>query len=332
MQAIRILCGFAGMMILTFILFSYEDEESGLQNWFVIAWTALSNKEKAASDRYNSFLHKLVNGVNRILDIAYGQATVSYRAFLASYAFCVILTCLLNSTVGSLLDFHNPNTIIELVTFAVTIILWIYLKTRTARVLLTIELLVLTTARASLLSLGSASFGERFFEYPDFIDLAQIIVIFPTFSEFISITLLRVLFRKAAASQRLRRTLTLCICGALTVPTTAISLMFLFSQILEHLDKIFIALKFNPLEDMFRFGELYGLWTSIVLIFFALVATVATVGRLIQAILPRIVYSVIKVKLLESRKGMAGLSSLLIGSAFPQTGDMIEKIAKHWFG
>src|ERR1700752_4336037 len=82
----------AGLLILFYTLFSYEDEEKKVKSWFDAAWLALKNKDESIGQRIASFLRMLLNGLNSVFTRMYGQKLVSFRAIAAGicYAAAVV--------------------------------------------------------------------------------------------------------------------------------------------------------------------------------------------------------------------------------------------------
>ncbi|MEJ8825622.1 hypothetical protein WKW80_26945 [Variovorax humicola] len=64
----------AGLLILFYTLFSYEDEEKKVKSWFDAAWIALKDKDQGIATRLGEFLRKLLNGLNRYLQDCMAQS------------------------------------------------------------------------------------------------------------------------------------------------------------------------------------------------------------------------------------------------------------------
>jgi hypothetical protein len=78
-----------GLVILVYVLLSYEDEQKKVNNILEDVWIKLYDSERNYSQRLLDFLHATATLVTKLLARFYGDAHYSSRAFFASASMCL---------------------------------------------------------------------------------------------------------------------------------------------------------------------------------------------------------------------------------------------------
>jgi hypothetical protein len=319
MLALRTLCGLLGCTLITYILFSYEDEEKKMQSWLEEAWVSLSDYQRTASQRIKDFVQKVLEGILSILNRMYGPKKISFEAFLAAYSFCIAMNVGALTVMGAAeINLHN---LIGCILFFFTALFIPFLRRRNVFLSIASLIFIVLELLMPLQWYYETSIrrvhDENLILFNIYLGLP---ILLPTIAELFAIVILRKSFRKASEATTLFKTLSWFAIGVITSPFMALICTTIYSLVSPGGEVISLP------------GIFYIYWSIFVSGLTLLISLVAIVGRTIYALLPRVVYSVLKIKMLENRKGTVAIGALLLGVAFPGSGDILEKIGKGIFG
>ena len=314
-----------GLTIVSYVVFSYEDEEKTLTNWFVKAWVSLDDKEKIVSERIASFLRALLSGLDRLLKRIYGEKVLSVRAFVTAISLCLGVSIL-----ALLLGMEYVDTTAPRLLTAFTLVLAPFVPWPKFSYSLTAEAVfafayAVSNVVAQFLSVELTIEGDEKYMLP--MTMATTIMVFLALivaatGDFFVLTATRAQIHAASHEESLRR-----IVVRVATATTPLPLFLLIV--------IFVGgLLDDEVPGLFEFISAivyFALLPILTSVSFAVVLAVATVGRVLYALLPRTVYLAIKIKLMESRKSTAGIGVLLMSAAWPKLGALLERVTRTLF-
>jgi hypothetical protein len=160
-------------------------------------------------------------------------------------------------------------------------------------------------------------------------------VILSSVVDFFAVAAVRRLFEVAARQTKLRRVLSLTLVGTVAAPL----LLIIAAEIARrgHLANFYTGafqrIFFGPAPDsLLGPMAIVNAPAVVISISFVVVFLAAGIARLAYVVLPRALYSIIKLKVLCNRKATASIGVLLMGVAIPEASGMMEKTAKAIFG
>lgn len=300
-----------GLALLTYTLFSYEDEEKKLKNWLDEAWLKLYAIDNSFSKRLLTFLRVLLNGLNLVLAKLYGREVFSFRAFASSVCLCTGIAIAL-FLYEDMLDFNIWIGIILVSGFLLTpyLITGPMLYVVSALLLSVAAYLTFDSFDGRDTPIGRLDGMEWLRQFGLAVALASVV-------DFLSISSSRKLLLLATDTDVLRK------CLAYIALTIAAPIAFIVFQIVvsEYIEN-------EELSTAVGFLFMFNLAALLLSAAFFIVLFASVVTRIMAAILPRAIYATVKLKLFENRKSCLGLGILFIGLQFPQATGIMERIAK----
>lgn len=310
----------AGLTIIAQVLLAYENEEKKFANYLERLWILLDDEDKKISSKISGYIKLLVDWANKLLDLVYGKKIVSLRTLQSAFLLQVgILTCVYCIFLFDELPKDLDDFLVYLGISLASLILptTSYSKTRLVYTIL----LIGTIFFASLdLIIEFDTINKKYYSFKEvtlenFI-LVTVICSLAFIGEIIALSFSRLFFRRALTSKRFSLTLTWILLASTIAPLTILINKFASTFISEQNAGalyFFTVLNIVPLSASFAFFIL--LTGSVIII-------------TIMTIIPRVLYSLIKTKIFESRKASLALGVLLIGFCYPEAVAILEKLAK----
>ena len=310
---LRLFCAAVGLTLVCYTLFSYEDTEKHVKNWFEEAWITVADGQSRISVRYNSFLGRLLDGLNNLFARVYGKFLVSFDAYLTSLSLCL---CVGLPIIGEIALRAKGLDLLYLLLASALFLGLPFIRNRR---LFAIAFLTCITV-ASLIT--TYLYYETIYDASIVFEFTGQWLLFGTI-DFIVVALIRRAFRVAEVSAKLWRTLFIVSLGSICGPIFAAIVIIPYG----------ISQLWDIANNLARFyGSIaYGAWAVIMSFSFVAVVIAALFARGLYAIAPRIIYLPIKLKLLENRKATISLGVFLLGIAFPVYREAIERIQKALF-
>ena len=319
-----------GLALVCHVVFSYENEEKKVLNWFEAAWTGLADSENKISARINRFLHTLLNGLNRLLAYVYGPPLFSSRAFLTAASLCSTIT--LQWTIV-------PETVmnVSLVALLIVLLSGVYFGRFHWALYFTACVALLNYEHTYQDALEDVlNLEERVPRFPneyavfhyEVMRWMPIGLVISSITDFFIVGIVRKTFQRASQAPTLPRTLLLIALGTIVAPTIlviVVSPAFALESLGVNRQDA------RELGIVIVWPLLLNIFAVITSLSFLVVLVVAILWRGLYAAMPRILYSVIKLRILENRKVAFGLGVLLIGMAFPDVVPTLGKVAKAVF-
>ena len=294
----------AGLLILFYTLFSYEDEEKRVKSWFETAWIALQAGDAGIGARLGAFLRKLLTGLERVFNRLYGAQLLSLRVFAVATCLAATAYILMGTLyVGPSLE-QGAEVIVIVLAIGCIPALATLLRRNWPSYLVSSLIyfimipFVLHQSQASLVGTGFLLIS---FIAEDFL-----------------IAAIRQLFLLAERPQPLRRTLILIFTGSFIAPTYLLFLRY---------GGRFLT-GYESFQNLPSFLFAYNVIPFLTSLSFLFVLFVAVTLRIIYAMLPRAVYVPVKLKLLDNRKAAAGLGIALMGVSIPSAMGFLKEAAK----
>jgi hypothetical protein len=309
---LRIFCAAVGLTLVCYTLFSYEDAEKNVQNWFEKAWVALADEQTRISLRINSFLRRLLSGLDYVFSRIYGERLFSVEAYFASLSLCLSVGLLIITEISS--QAEGIELFYVVATSALFFILP-FMRNRRAFTAIFVSIILIGGTVTTFLYLKTVYVIPAMMVF----GFTGPWLLFGTI-DFAAIITIRKAFRVAELSDKLLTTLAILCLGIVCGPLY-IGLIVVPYGIYEYWD---IPNNF----EIFYGSIAYGAWSLLMSLSIVAVVAAAAFGRLFYAIAPRVIYLPIKLKLVNNRKATVALGVFLIGIAFPEYREAIDKIEK----
>ena len=314
-MTLRVICATLGLILSGYVLFSYEDTEKRMQNWFDKAWVSLADAQLTISSRINSFLQIILSGLNSIFVRMYGTKLISLKSFIVSLLLCLSLGVIIIGVIAFQAQGYwlAANVILGILLFFIPLI--------------TSERFLVPGFFGGIAVIAAVD-AYLYFE-TDYVIYASIAfdffgpwLIFGVIDS-LAVATVRKLFTFAELSSNLRRTLLFMSLGIFCGPLYIAAIIVPYGE-REYWD--------IPNNLALFYGSLaYGAWAFLTSFSIVLVVVSALLGRIFYVIAPRVIYAPIKLKLLENRKLMFSIGTALLGSAFPEYRQILEKLTKYLF-
>jgi hypothetical protein len=313
--ALKGACLIAGLCLIVYVLFSYEDEEKRVKSWIEDAWLSLEETDAKTSLRLNAALVVLSQAASSFLARVYGEKLLSVRAVLVPLALAM-------GGLLALISLAMSAWMLSGVTFLGTKSPPDYGR---ALIMLAPFLFGCAIFAGSFahglkgkLALGAGALLWLFFA----VTAPQIFGVLTTLGfgfDTLSIALVRRLLRKAEQSTSLARTVFIMGLASVAVP-------FLLALI-----GVGFAVAGMDADSTLENVEIVAACAmvavlSTTLLFVVLLVCIAV--RVIIGVAPRVVYSISKFKLLENRKSTMAVAIALVGVWLPEVIAPLEKWAK----
>jgi hypothetical protein len=317
--AFKALCLVAGLCLLAYVLFSYEDEEKRVKSWIDDAWRSLEETDAKTSQRLNAALVVMSQAASSVLARIYGQALISVRAFLVPVTLGMGGIAILMSLVmiffmvsgETIFGPRRPPDYVAAVLWGIPMLVGClaiagsFMSGRKSQAALAVG------GMAWVSLCGLAATGEGW----SFIGVTAVGFSFDA----LSIALVRRMLRRVEQSTAVGRTILLLGLAGVTVPLLMAVIGFGLSMAGQNMD------------DTVSFVEMLALCAIVAVLsttLLFLVLLVCIVLRVIVGVAPRLVYVVSKFKLLENRKSAIAVGIALVGVWTPQVIAPLEKWAK----
>jgi hypothetical protein len=302
---------YVGCALLCYALFSYDDEEKRVENWFNDAFRAMQFRESSVSERLRLALTYILTGFSRLLDRVYGPSLLSFQSAAASLSFCLgfgaVVMIFAASWHPELGWFYYQGTPL-IAAFAGLAVSSPFLPGKVRQFVL----------------IGLVFVAAVVFLRDDVSDLLLLLFVVPTTAlDALGVALLRKLYRLATVAQTLRRVMA----GALA----ATLMPFLMTVFFAYSDHFLYTAIDGAQPDWFRVYVTAGMVLFLPIatgMFFLVLLGSAFVLRFLAALVPRAIYSVIKFKVLEDRKPLIALGLAFVGLGSPIIGNILTSIAQ----
>lgn len=303
-----------GLLLLAYVLFSYETEEKRVSSWLDDAWIYVSDKETTLAFRILGFLRALTSALSNLLDRLYDTKVLSVRAYLSSVCLCAgfaIIVCLY---------------------MEIDVDFWLSLVLATCLLCTTLIKDRRIFYLIATLSIAISAYATwRYFEGHDSLngpmrgadELATLgwALLAASAFDFLCVSVTRRALSISAKTASLAKLLLQLL---IIVLTSAVILSSPLGVIYVSLHYFEVLISSTIPIWIYIFSAMSILVvTSIFLMFF-----LAVFVRLLVGLLPRTLYTTIKFKLLNNRKSTIGMSMFLIGLQFPQASMWMERVAK----
>lgn len=316
-----------GVTLISFVLLAYEDEEKRMASWLERAWIGAFEREERFAERADRFVRSVLEATTRLFRRAYGAKLLSLRAFEAVICF-LLGSFFLMVGVVTLGEPTGEDWLISLAGIAIGVALlvvpwlerprWKHVLASFGVVAASLVLLndgyVLYLAAYDEIDPGQTPSQQKFHLFIFAVMAAAIV------GDYALVAMTRWLYSRAAASKSF---VGMIVWAGLS--TMAAPLLLFAAYSLIFLGVFHVVVSGALIELFVKLFHLVALATS-----FAFVALCATsvALRLLYAVVPRAIYSATKFKVLEKRKTAAGLGTLLVTPAFPQSGAVLEALVK----
>jgi len=314
---LKLLCLVTGLSLMSFVVFSYEDDERGAQSWLEQAWVKLHDLEKSASQRAVGAMSSLLQGTLSGLQVVFGHRLLSLRAFAASVCLCAAGFSTLVLLGGLTL---SPN-LLKVAFWGATacFFLWASSSRDDDAASIGAGLAVVGCTWALLLT----AFADPN-KYPPIEVRALRLFYASTLLAFaldgLAVAALRALLEKAALSTSLRQMLGYLAAASLVPVAVVLAISSVVVSLKAHLGTV------DPALVAFV-AQLN--WAALLAgAIFSLAVVGAVVLRLVEALTPRLIYAAIKFKIPANRKVTASLAALLLSVWLPDAANTLEKVTK----
>lgn len=287
-----------GVVVLAYVILSYEDEERSASRWLEATWVRLANADKSLSVRLHALLQVLVARSEEIISNVFGRQLLSVRLVLCSIG------------LSGLFQLASANWYTATIVFLVLAIAYRFEWIK--RLLVGAFLYVVTMILVPIPLLGVVGI-----EYMNWVlivgarnklDAPFVALVI----DVASLVAVRLIARRVAKTQRLRHSALLASGGALVTP----ALLIAFGPGLGGDPQLWFIVQ------VLCAPALLASWLFVFILF------LLVLYRLGAALLPRFAYSFIKLRVLENRKVMASVGALLIAVGSPTGVPTIEKLVK----
>lgn len=305
---------FLGIMVLAYVGLSYEDEEAGLIAWLESTWISLHSGEKLLGARLNEFAVLASASTRGLLALVYGRTTFSLQTVLRA-------GCLVNGfTLGGLAMLTNiyatPPHWLAIAGVASVLLSFVPWNTVTAAVL------VLSTMFAFESLVFHISSYLQFPVTPT-MKISSVILVSAYIVEVGSLFAIVAFLRRVDQGNRLLCNGVWILLAAVAVPALLEFNVLLFPHITE-----FGVDSTQALYPLFATLNSVAFLTSSALL---AVLVISIVVRLAGFILPRAIYSTIKLKVMANRKALAGAGFFLLGAGLLGDASKVSEVAKAFF-
>ncbi|UTY58999.1 hypothetical protein [Massilia sp. erpn] len=304
-----------GLILLSYAIFSYEDEERRVQVWFddalVRTWIYLEDSSRKVSGKLYLILKQLLGYTNRIFDEIFGYCLFSRRTLVTTAALASAVAIVYIPQGSSLPAWQR-------LVLVFSIILVLFLKNKQTATIAQLILLALL-ATAYVFQAVASDQAEPFFskEVEELIGRMPGILfglILGFTQAFLSIALFRKIFRIAAQQPRLMLAVIYQTAPAILAPLLSIALFFLIrisAWAVGHSGwgSLHQVLQFIVASDLILDLSMLQIFSSIPVV---VLSIAASTGALTSAILPRSIYSAIKLRSLSNRKSIVALGIGLV--------------------
>lgn len=332
----------AGLCLLTYILFSYEDEEKGVSSLLEAAWIKLSDFDLALSGRINGFLTSLAQGAAALLNRIYGALSNSGSAIATSASLIFGVGFLFNgyleySALGDrwlLRNVHSVQPALRDLLMAVACFAVPFMRSPAVTVAALGSATLLQVE--GLVAAGPLGIGPWTLAGPSLLMLVLLNWGYVAY-DVATLALSRVVLQRIALSPSLRKTLAWAICLIL-LGAAMIALLAALASALEVGRHHSLHNLAGPLQTadpsppvasvslpdlVFVLLCMHVATFGCVALFFLLVV-LTLITRIAVGVMPRAAYAAIKFKVLSNRKVAAALATSLIGLSFPGAAAFIK--------
>lgn len=301
----------AGVLLLFYTLFSYEDEDKKLNkkinNWFVDAWVSLEDSNESSAQRIAAFLRKLLGGLNNLFARLYGERLVSLRSIAVGACYVTA-----GFAIWNWMTEEEPtiSTHLRSIFFiAIPISAPIFRRNWPSYIIGVLSTLTFTATM--IVSPVKHNY------------ISAILVLAVMIFDGLLIALIRNCFLRAAVAPTLRGVLLLILTG------TAVAPLYLLA--VSSVGLIEPERGMNVGENLL-FGiqriAAFNAVPTLTSLSFLVILVVGVQFRIAYALLPRFIYIPLKFKLLDNRKTTMGLAIALMGVSIPGAVGIMEKAAK----